>query len=253
MATDLGHLWHLPPPDLALSSDDVHVWCASLEQPAERVRRLAQMLSSDETSRAGRFRFERDRRRFIVGRGVLRAILCRYLSIGPSQLRFSYGEHGKPSLPAGFGGDALRFNLAHSHELALYAFARDREIGIDLEHVHPLSDAEEIAARFFSVRENTELEAVPDCRKLEAFFTYWTCKEAYIKATGDGLAQDLDQFEVSLAPAGSARLLSVEGAPEEAARWSLKTLAPSTSYVAAVAVEGHNYQLWRWQWTWLQD
>ncbi|MFL7793851.1 MAG: 4'-phosphopantetheinyl transferase superfamily protein [Anaerolineae bacterium] len=246
--TDPGPLWHLPPSDLALSSDDVHIWCASLEQPDGRVHRLAQTLSGDEMARAERFRFEGDRRRFIVSRGVLRAILGQYLGIEPSHLNFSYGQHGKPSLAAGFGGDALRFNLAHSHELALYAFTRGREVGVDLERVRPLPDAGEIAARFFSRRENAELEGIPDCRKLEAFFTYWTCKEAYIKATGDGLARNLDQVEVSLAP-GPARLLSVGGALEEAARWSLLAMNPASGYVAAVAFEGHRCQLGLWQWT----
>jgi len=212
------------------------------------MHRLAQTLSGDEMARAERFRFEGDRRRFIVSRGVLRAILGQYLGIEPSHLNFSYGQHGKPSLAAGFGGDALRFNLAHSHELALYAFTRGREVGVDLERVRPLPDAGEIAARFFSRRENAELEGIPDCRKLEAFFTYWTCKEAYIKATGDGLARNLDQVEVSLAP-GPARLLSVGGALEEAARWSLLAMNPASGYVAAVAFEGHRCQLGLWQWT----
>ena len=245
--TDSAPPWHLPPNDLVLSSDDVHAWCASLEQPAECVHRLAQTLSGDEMSRAERFRLERDRRRFIVARGVLRAILGQYLGIGPSRLRFRYGQHGKPSLAAGFDGDALRFNVAHSHELALYAFTRGRAVGVDLERVRPLPDAGEIAARFFSGRENEELEGVPDCRKPETFFTYWTCKEAYINARGDGLARALDQVEVSLTTEGSARLLSVEGAPEEAARWSLRTLNPATGYVAAVAFEGHRCQLGCWR------
>ncbi|MBN1978022.1 MAG: 4'-phosphopantetheinyl transferase superfamily protein [Anaerolineae bacterium] len=244
--TDPAPPWHLPLSDLALSSDDVHVWCASLEQPAERVHRLARTLSADETSRAERFRLERDRRRFVVARGVLRAILGRYLGIDPSQLRFSYGEHGKPGLSAGFGDDTLRFNLAHSHELALYAFTRGREVGADLEYVRPLPDAGEIAAGFFSRRESAELEGIPDCRKPEAFFSYWTCKEAYVKAAGGGLARALDRVEISLAP-GPARLLSVAGVPEEAARWSLRTLNPATGYVAAIAFEGRRCQLGCWR------
>lgn len=244
--TDLSLLWHLPPSDLTLSSDDIHIWRASLEQPAERVHWLAQMLSEDEMSRAERFHFERDRRRFIVARGVLREILGQYLDIEPSRLRFSYGKHGKPSLSAEFDGDALRFNLAHSEELALFAFTRGREIGIDLEHVRPLPDAEEIAARFFSTRENAELEGMPDCRKSEAFFIYWTCKEAYIKATGDGLAQALDQVEVSLDSERLVRLVSVEKSPEEAARWSLHTLTPTAGYVAAIAFEGHCCAIGYW-------
>ena len=248
VVTDLCLLWHLSPPDLALSCEDVHLWCASLEQSAERVDRLAQTLSDDEMSRAECFRLERDRRRFIVARGVLRAILGQYLDVEPSRLRFSYGEHGKPRLSAGFGGDTLRFNLSHSHELALYAFTHGRRVGVDLEHVRPLPEAGEIAAGFFSKRENAELEGIPDCRKAEAFFTYWTCKEAYIKATGDGLARTLDQVKVSLTLSGSPRLLSVEGAPEEAACWSLQTLNPATGYVAAVVFEGQHCRFGCWRW-----
>jgi len=245
---DLESLWRRPPPDLALSRDDVHVWRVSLEQPTERVHRLTQTLSSDEMERAKRFHFERDRRRFIVGRGVLRAILSQYLGTDPSQVQFSYGPRGKPRLAAGFDGDALRFNLAHSHELALYAFTRDREIGIDLEYIHPLSDAEELAAQVFSRRENAELEAMPERKRVDAFFGYWTCKEAYIKATGDGLSLPLDQFEISLAPGKSPHLVRVEQAAEEVERWALEPLTPRAGYVAALAVEGRDYQLRFLQW-----
>ena len=245
---DLESLWRHPPPDLALSRDDVHIWRASLEQPVEYVCRLAQTLSSDEMVRAERFHFERDRRRFIVGRGVLRAILGQYLGTDPSQVKFSYGQRGKPRLAAGFDGKALRFNLAHSRELALYAFVRDREVGIDLEYIRPLSDAEEIAAWAFSRYENAELKAMPERKRREAFFGYWTCKEAYIKATGAGLSLPLDQFEISLALGKSPHLVRVEDASEEVGRWALEQLTPCAGYVAAFAVEGRDYQLRFLQW-----
>lgn len=245
---DLESLWRRPPPDLALSCGEVHIWRASLEQPAEYVCQLAQTLSSEEVVRAERFYFERDRRRFIVGRGVLRAILSQYLGADQSHLQFSYGQRGKPRLAAEFDGDTLRFNLAHSHELALYAFVRDREIGIDLEYIRPLSDAEEIAAWAFSRHENAALEALPECKKIEAFFSYWTCKEAYIKATGDGLSLPLDQFEISLVFGKSPHLVRVGEASEEVGRWALEQLTPRTGYVAALAVEGRDYQLRFLQW-----
>lgn len=246
--TNLDRQWRTPPPDLTLSRDDVHVWRASLGQPVERVRQLARTLSYDEMMRAERFRFERDKRRFIVGRGVLRTILGRYLDVEPRQLQFRYGERGKPYLLDGFGGYALRFNLAHSHELALYAFTCGRKIGIDLECIRPLSNAEEIAARFFSARENAVLRVLPESQELEAFYNCWTRKEAYLKATGDGLAQPLDQFDVSLAPGDPARLLHVEGEPLETDRWSLQSLVPGFGYVAAIAVEGRGWCLTYWQW-----
>ena len=139
--------WRFPPPDLTLSSDEVHIWQTSLDQPPEYVRDLAQTLSHDEMMRAERFHFERDRRRFIVGRGVLRAILGSYLGVEPCQVQFCYGPHGKPYLAERFGSHGLRFNLAHSHELALYAFTLNRKIGVDLEYVRPMSNAAEIAAQ----------------------------------------------------------------------------------------------------------
>lgn len=235
---------------LTLSSNDVHIWRAALDQPALCVEKLAQTLSEEEHTRAERFHFQRDRRRFIVGRGVLRTTLALYLGTDPSQLKFCHGPYGKPHLaaPTYGAGDALRFNLAHSHELALYAFTRGREIGVDLEYIRRALDVGQIAARFFSSGENAVLDALPTDQKQEAFFNCWTRKEAYIKAIGDGLAQPLHQFDVSLAPGKPARLLSVKGDPEEASRWSLKALIPAPDYVAALAVEGHGWELQCWQW-----
>lgn len=245
--TPSSHRWRLPPPNLVLPGE-VHVWRASLEQPSERVHELVQTLSYDEMGRAERFRFRRDRRRFIVGRGVLRAILGWYLHIDPHQVRFRYGERGKPYLVDESGSATLRFNLAHSHEMALYAFTHGREIGIDLEYTRPLSDADEIAARFFSVRENAVFRSAPKSQELEVFYNCWTRKEAYLKATGEGLARPLNQFDVSLAPGEPAGLLHVEGDLEEATRWSIQALTPGPGYVAAVAAEGRDWCLVRWQW-----
>ena len=240
--------WSLPPADLVLSSNDVHVWCASLEQPTPLVQQLAQTLSEDERIRGDRFYFERDRTRFIVGRGLLRTILGRYANIEPKQLQFCYGSRGKPALTNTVTGGMLHFNLSHSQGLALYAVTRDRQIGIDIEHMHQTSDVEQLAKRFFSNREYTVIRSLPSSQKQEAFFNGWTRKEAYLKATGEGLAQ-LEQIEVSLAPGEPARLLSIAKDPQASARWSLKTLTPAVDYVAALAVEGQDWHLTCWQWS----
>jgi len=245
---DLDGRWEIPHSDLALPDDEVHVWRAALERSPDVVNRLAQTLLPDELTRAERFHFARDRRRFIVSHGVLRAVLCRYLRVDPRQVRFRYGARGKPHLAKEMGNDAFRFNLAHSHELAVYAFTRGREIGIDLEYVRPLAGAEEIADRFFSARENSEFCSLPESLKLEAFYNCWTRKEAYLKATGDGLSRALDTFDVSLLPGAPAALLRVEGDQAEAARWSLRTLAPGPGYVAALAVEGDGWRMVCWEW-----
>jgi 4'-phosphopantetheinyl transferase len=206
------------------------------------VRHLAQALSADERERAARYRHERDRRRFAVGRAVLRQILSRYLAVEPGQVQLAYGKQGKPYL-AGRHGGRLWFNLAHSNGLALYVVARVAEIGIDLEYVRAIPEAEEIGARFFSPGEASVLCGLPGSQKQEAFYACWTRKEAYIKATGNGLTQDLQGFDVSLAPGEPARLLRVVANAHEASRWSMLALEPAPGYVAALAVRHHGWQL----------
>jgi 4'-phosphopantetheinyl transferase len=242
------HQWSLPPTNLTLPGESVHVWRASLEQVAERVCQLSQTLSYDEMARANRFRFERDQRRFIVARGVLRTILGRYLDIEPGQLQFRYGPYGKPYLADGLDSYGLRFNLAHSHELALYALGCGREIGIDLEYVRPIPGFGQIAASFFSKRENAVLNTLPRDQELEAFYNCWTRKEAFIKARGEALSLPLDSFDVSMVPGEPASLLRIRGDPEEISHWSLRELMPGPNYVATLVVAGPIWRFRCWQW-----
>jgi 4'-phosphopantetheinyl transferase len=241
-----NHVWLPPPPDLTLSRDEVHVWQADLDPPASRLQQLAQTLSADEHSRAKRFYFEQHRQRFIAGRGILRTILGRYLGIEPRQLQFCYGPRGKPALAETSGGSILQFNLSHSQGLALYAVTRDRQIGIDLECIRSISDVEQIAKRFFSAREYAVISELPPNQKQEAFFRCWTCKEAYLKATGEGLAQ-LDRIEVLLTPGEPVTLLNVTGDLHTAQGWVLQELTPASGYLAALAVAGQGWHLSCWQ------
>jgi 4'-phosphopantetheinyl transferase len=241
-------VWGPAPETLMLGRDEVHVWRASLDQTASRVQNYLRTLTPDERRRAARFYFARDRDHFIVARGVLRAILSSYLNRDPGQLRFCYNPQGKPYLPRESGGDWLRFNLSHSHGLALLAVTRDREIGVDVEHIRSGLADEQMAERFFSPQEVAQLRALPPARQAEAFFNCWTRKEAYIKAQGVGLSLPLDQFDVSLVPGEPAALLSTRGDPHEASRWSLRELMPGSGYIAALAVKGHDWRLTCWQW-----
>lgn len=245
--TPLNRLWSPAPANLVLLSDEIHVWRASLDQSAPQVQQLAQTLSTDERMRSERFYFEQDRKRFVVGRGLLRTILGSYLGMEPSQLQFCYGPRGKPYLAQTAAGSTLRFNLSHSQGLALYAIARDREIGIDLEHIRHVSTAEQIVERFFSVREKAVFSTLPPSQKQAAFFNCWTRREAYLKAVGDGLAFPLDQFDVSLCPGEPARLYGIKGDRSTATSWSLQELIPAPGYVAALVVEGHGWRLTCWQ------
>ncbi len=241
-------LWRSPPTNWSLLSEDVHVWCTFLNQSTSRVQTLAQLLSQDERTRSERFYLERDRKRFIVGRGLLRTILGSYLGTNASQLQFCYGQHGKPTLAETSGGNILSFNLSHSHELVLYAITRKREIGVDIEYIRPISDFEQIADRCFSEREKNVFQKLPTDQKLGAFFNCWTRKEAYLKATGYGLLFPMDQLDVSLSPSEPVQLYSIRGDRSTVTRWSLQEFTPAYGYVGALAVEGHGWQLKCWQW-----
>jgi len=240
--------WRLPPETLILGSDEVHVWRAALDQTTSQIESFRHTLAADEQARVERFYFRRNREHFIVARGVLRALLGFYLNNAPECLSFRYSSHGKPALAWESGGDMIRFNLSHSHGVALYAVTRGREVGIDLEYIRSDLEVEQIAERFFSRREIATLRALPIDLRTDAFFLCWTRKEAYIKARGEGLSLPLDQFDVSLIPGEPAALLSTHRGSHEALRWSLQELTPAPGYVAALGVEGHGWGLACWQW-----
>lgn len=222
----------------------VHVFAADLDLARAGKAFLPSWLSPDEQERASRFHFERDRRRFMAARGLLRGLLGRYCEREPSTLRFAYGPRGKPSLLAPAG--SLRFNLSHSGGLALFAFVREVELGVDLEQERPVPEAASIAERYFSRRENADLRSLAEPERSRAFFRCWTRKEAFIKATGDGLSRSLDAFDVTLAPGEPARLVRVEGEPALAGRFWLQDLEVSAGFAAALASEGRPRRVACW-------
>lgn len=236
------------PLSVQLAEDEAHVWCASLEQSPSRVKACWESLVPDERQRAERFRFERDRRRFIVARGVLRDILGRYLKCSPALVIFSYNQYGKPALAQESEAMGLRFNMSHSHEVGLYALTRAREVGVDLELLREDFASLDIAERFFSRREVALLSGLGPELRTVGFFNCWTRKEAYIKALGKGLWHPLDRFAVSLAPGEPARFLSVDDDPQEIERWSLIELHPVKGYAAALVTEGLMPALFCWEW-----
>lgn len=215
----LRSMWSTAPQSLSLTPGEVHVWRCDLEQPAGPYEQFWRTLDDDERARANRFHFEKHRRHFVVGRGVLRQLLGRYLETRPEEVRFLYGPQGKPALDGEHRESSLRFNASHSGELAVYAFMLDCEVGIDVELIKDDFATEEIAERFFSAGEIKALSALPMPEKAAAFFETWTRKEAYIKAIGSGLSHPLDQFDVT----------------EEIPGWSILDLDAGTGYRAALA------------------
>jgi len=247
MRTEVDPLWSRPPLSPRLSNDEVHVWIAHLDLPAASLQKLQDTLSAGEKDRAERFRFPRDRQCYVAAHGLLRTILGRYVDVEPRQLRFCRGDHGKPFLAPVPGSDAVRFNVSDSGDLALFAVTREREVGVDLERVRPLTEVHEIARAFFSDKEYAVFCTLSADQKQEAFFACWTRKEAYLKARGVGLFLPFDQFDVSLLPGEPAALLGTRGDPREASRWSLRELRPGPGYAAALAAAGHGWELKCWQ------
>jgi 4'-phosphopantetheinyl transferase len=226
-----------PPENLELTKHEIHVFCALLDLPSRRIERLAETLSIDERERALRFHFERDRTRFLAGRGILREILGWLLRVSPGELLFSYGAHGKPRLAAPDGENHLYFNLAHSDSVAVYAVSRSHEVGIDLERIRSIHEAEEIAAHFFHERERARWLSLPSDQRADAFFDFWTGKEALCKARGEGIGDRMQQSD-----AAAARDVSNGSA------WSLQSFRPALDYTAAVAAKGRDARLCCWKW-----
>lgn len=240
--------WNLASAHAPLIRNEVHVWKASLEVSYSAFNHLKPVLSHDEVYRARRFHFEKDRRHWIVAHCILRLLLGEYLGIEAHKLQFVTNAYGKPALVQPPHETRLHFNLSHSGEIALYAFALERQVGIDVEYIQEKLDYEELATHYFSEDECSKLHALPASFREEAFYTCWTRKEAYIKALGMGLSKPLDEFDVSLIPSETAALLADRDDPEAPERWSLQSLDPADRYAGALAVESKEWQLRCWEW-----
>jgi 4'-phosphopantetheinyl transferase len=222
----------------ALPAEQVHVWYRPLIQNIPNLNSFYDFLSTDERERASRYRFDRHRNEFILTRATLRILLASYLEKSPEQFAFAYSAQGKPSL-ADESTD-LHFNVSHTISggdgLAALAFARKREVGVDVETIRPDCDAEKLAERFFSASERDYILRFSGDALKEAFFRCWTRKEAFIKAKGGGLSIPLNQFDVSIDQNQPAALLATRPDPAEARRWQLHSLPVKTGYAAALAV-----------------
>lgn len=240
--------WIKPSQQVTLLENEVHVWRATLEVSEHSFTALHRLLAVDEHERASRFYFERDRYRWTIARGVLRSLLSQYLNVDPGELQFINNHYGKPTLASPLASRHLQFNLSHSGDLALYAFACNRQVGIDIEHMCDDTEYLELARSHFSSAERTALLSLPLAQQREAFYLCWSRKEAYIKAKGRGLSLPLDQFDVSLVPGEPAALLASREDIQATERWSLRELAPGSRYAGALAVEGSGCKLCCWQW-----
>jgi 4'-phosphopantetheinyl transferase len=228
--------WIDPLDDVQLDEESVHVWRASLDQDDRVTNDYLELLSRDERERAERFHFPVDRNRFITRRGILRRLLSRFSHCAPDQIQFVYSNYGKPRLVEQINTGWVAFNLSHSNGKALFAVSRQDMLGIDIEFMRDDRDLLSIASAAFSSHELEQLRALPENLQKEAFFSCWTRKEAFIKATGKGLSFPLKNFDVSLLPGERVAISRVEGHPETLFSWQLEDLPVEAGFKAALAV-----------------
>jgi 4'-phosphopantetheinyl transferase len=231
--------WPVATPGWTFTSDEIHLWSFALVPPQDGLDSFVSVLDPAERQRAQRFKFPADKIRFVVGRALVRHILGCYLDKHPAELAFAYGAKGKPYFAERRDGSKpLQFNLSHCENVALFAVALVRDIGVDLERVRPIEDVDQLVARFFSTREAQKFCNLHPADRPAAFFNLWTRKEAWLKAIGEGIGQALNQVEVSFLPGEPPRLLSLGSAAGDLADWTLVHLQPAVGFAGAAAFSG---------------
>jgi 4'-phosphopantetheinyl transferase len=230
------------------SSSKVDVWAASLDVPTGMLAAFEQTLSSSELGRAGRFLFSEHRDRYIVAHGWLRQLLSGYVSVPAAAIEFDFGFYGKPALAGLCNPANVQFNLAHSENLALVAVACGTPVGIDVERRRILEDADDLVQRFFSPGENSEFKSLAAELKPVAFFNLWTRKEAWLKATGEGIAHLLNSVEVSFLPGNAPQLLNLPKGYPPGGDWTIRDSSPGPAFAGAVvaACPGAEFECRQW-------
>jgi len=223
---------------LRIGECETHVWLLSCALRHDVRAAFWRILDESERDRAGRFHFDVDRERFVARTGALRQLLSGYVGVSPQRLTFSLGPHGKPRLLMP-GAEDIEFNSSSSGEWAMVIVTRGREVGVDIERIDAARSDPAVASQFFA----------PGELWIQGFFNCWARKEAFLKATGEGLSRPLDSFEVSLEPGEPAHLLSAGGDPEAGLHWRMSELEPIAGYAHALVVTGEVGALrgLRWQ------
>jgi 4'-phosphopantetheinyl transferase len=230
----------------SLSADDVHVWCADSREPwPEAV--LSGLLSEHERNRAENFVFEEDRRQYVHAHGLLRMLLGGYLGRAPGSIRLTTEGNGKPCLP--LEERAVHFNISHARALVLCALARNRHVGVDVEwRDRDFFSWRDVAAYTCSEREQAVLSSLAGPAQADTFFSWWTLKEACVKALGAGMELPLNRIDV----ADEARTESLSSAPGDIRDrdWAMFTLPMASEYAGALVTEGRPARVRCFHWTW---
>lgn len=222
-----------------LNASEIHVWRVLTKKFVHKLDYYWQILSKEEQQQAKKFIQLKHQERFIITHGILRQVLASYLNTTFDQIKFTNNKFGKPLLVKNLSNKVINFNISHSKDVALFCFAKNSTIGIDVEFKRQDIEIKEIAKRFFTAKENTSLDHFPEKQKLEIFFTYWTCKEAFIKAIGKGLSYPLNKFEIDV----NTLELCINDPEYQTTKWSLIKFEPYSDYAAAIAIANYFYKI----------
>ena len=240
---------------LELSPEIVHVVRMRLDLSEALAAEYLKQLPAEEQVRAERFRFHDPRARFVGCRVPLRSILANCLGMAADAISFGYGANGKPELAAApkaaavqNAGTSIEFNLSHSGDWGLIALTVGSAVGVDIEQFDPRSEIQRLAERYFAKSEVAEFLQLSEESRQAGFYRGWTCKEAYMKATGRGMSQSLSSFAVRIDPDQPASLLSIDGEPDEPECWSVWSFDVTPNYAAAAMVARRPARLQLWDW-----
>jgi len=229
-------VWGCPPKEPRIAEGEVHLWRIDLGRGLPDGHEA--VLSPDEVARAERFRFERDRHQYLLSSYTLREILSRYLGVPAGEVPIATTAKGKPYLREG-AGRGIHFSLSHTHGVAMAAVARER-VGVDIEEMAEDYPHMEVAENFFAREEVEALQAEADPQKrARLFFSYWTRKEALLKATGEGLYEDLRSIDLS----GMGATVDYRGS-----EWTVVELEPDGKLFCCFVLEGSLTHMERYQW-----
>lgn len=218
------------------SSNEIHVWFININITLnKKITILNNYLSEDENLKTSKFKFKKDKNCSIITRGALRLLSGKYLNLNPKNIKFNYGEYGKPDFDFETN---LKFNVSHSGNMAVIGFVLNDDIGIDVEKIKTDFDVFDIVSNYFSSLEIESLKELPTKEQVKGFYRCWTRKESFIKAKAKGLSFPLDSFSVSLESDEKVELLETKWNKNEKELWKLFSFSPEEGYLGAVSVKG---------------
>ncbi|SEL55003.1 4'-phosphopantetheinyl transferase family protein [Nitrosovibrio tenuis] len=237
----LGLPFELP---IELPEGVVHLWYMTVPPTHISLDHCLSILDEEERYRTHRFRFERDRVRFVLGRASLRCLLAQYTGSDPALIRFKQNHYGKPFLQ--YPPSSVQFNVTHSGDCIVHAITHGTEVGVDVEVIRDSVGLASISS-YFTAGEQGWLHAADPEERNTVFFTFWICKEAYIKALGRGLSKSLDSFEITLGKRKEG-IEGIEGIEPKlfydsedgaaSASWRLVLFEPGRDVLGCLAVNG---------------